>query len=504
MTTAELEEEVVALPSEEREYLRTAAKQNLYVLCKGVLNYPDVNPGTHGAFIRFITDHSAKRKLGLMPRAHLKSTVGTIGDSIRMAIADPEETRILIAAETAKLSEKFLREIKNHFESNKLLRSLYPEIVPDKFSGPGVNWTNNQATIKRESPNKDPTWSATGVGGAIIGAHFTHIKCDDLIGFEAGRSPAKMSEAIDWVNNIESLLTNQHIDTIHWYGTRWSRGDLYRHIMQAYGSELSVFLREAIEDGKIIFPQLHTWEEYERIQRIEPRVWYAQYRNNPIASGQTDFPAHDLRTFKFSPDGMYVIARGDDGKEIRWHLDQLDRVLTADPNGGSLTAENLAAVVVSGMSPDDEVFTLESWSDRVTSSAFVDKIFSSAKRWRVRAVGIEKAGQQNTQHYFEKKKEQEDLWVQVVPLSHKSKNKDDRIRGSLEPIIRSRQLFTLVSQQILRGQISAFPDTLIKDELDALAYGPDLWRRPWRNEDVVKHRRNLDLILRRRNSVTGY
>lgn len=504
MVAAEIAEEVRGLDTTQVEQLQLVTARDLFAFSKGVLRYPDVNKDTHGHYCRFIQNSPKKRRLGLMPRAHLKSTIATIADGARLPILDPVDTRILIVGETATNAQKFMAEIKNHWQNNEILRGLFPQLAPTKFSGPGVTWSSDMATLPVEGRlHREAHWTAIGVGGAITGGHFTRIKCDDLIGIEAARSAVKMKATMDWVDNIEPLLVNQHEDIIDFTGTRWGRHDLYAHLMHGYGEELAVFVREAIENGQIIFPNLHTWEEYERLQRISPNVWFAQYCNNPVAVGKQDFPVESVGTFSFTADGQAIQARHF-GKDVRYHLSQLYIVITADPNSGSATAEDEAAIVVSGQSPNGEIFVLSTWNGRPTPSEFVDKIYELAWRWRPRVIGIEKAGQQSTAHYFEKKAKEQDFFVRVEPLTPRNRDKEQRIRDNLEPIIRSGQLFLLNSQQELRNQIAQFPDTLLFDLVDALAYGPEVWRKPHDVETVERTGRNLRLLMGGRNMRTGY
>lgn len=499
-TVLEIAEEVSGLSSSDADELRFAAQNNLYVLAKGILGYKDVDVAAHGAFCRFIQSSPKLRRLGLMARGHLKSTLGTVTDSVRLALKDPEDTRILIAGETSTLAEKFLSEIKKHFENNIVLRSLFPELIPERFSGPGVQWSSTMASVTRSSPWKEPTWQAIGVGGASVGSHFTRIKCDDLIGFEAIRSAATMAYTKAWVDNIEPLLTNQQTDIIDFIGTRWSRNDLYGHVMEGYGDALGVYTRGAVENGQIVFPALHTWEEYRRIQRINPAQWFAQYENNPISTVNADFPIDAVRSFRFTHDGKAVVT----DRNKRWDLEQLDVVIAVDPNSGSLVAPDAAAIIVIGMSPDGEVFVLEAWSGRPSPSGLVDEVFRKAQRWRPRVVGIEKAGQQNTHHYFERKAQDEHFNVRVEELNPRGRAKPDRVRGALEPVIRSGLLHILPSQTTLRQQIAEFPDCILWDEVDALAYGPELWRKPVKKEEVEKSEGIIKKILSLRNPVTGY
>jgi hypothetical protein len=500
----EIMEEVKALPSDQREFMRDVAKNDLYILSKGILGYKDINPDTHGGFCRFVESEIKLRRMGLMPRTHLKSTIATIADSIRLVLRDPDEARILIAGETSTQAEKFLAELKGHWEKNDILRNLFPELVPPRMAGPGVKWSTTIASINRSRDYKEGSWNTIGVGGAVTGGHYNRIKCDDLVGLEASRSPAAMAAAIAWVSNIEPLLIDQHADIIDYIGTRWSRTDLYAFVMKFYGERIAVFLREAIEDGKIIFPQKHTIEEYTTLQNEAPLVWYAQYCNNPLAGGQNDFPAGSVQTYSFDLNGNIVLFR--DGQKKVWKLSDLDRVIAADPNSGSLTAPDTAAIVTTGISPDDEVIVLDAWSGRITPSGFVDKIFEKWNRWRPRVVGIEKAGQQNTQHYFEKKMQEEEIYIRVIPLKPKNRNKIERIRTALQPLFASKKVYMLATQSVLRKATDEFPDTDPIDELDALSYGTEdgMWRKPMRYEDQEENGRVLRLIVNRRNKRTGY
>ena len=500
----ERQEELAALSGDELDFLRDAAKSSLYILTKGILGYPDLDPGIHKEFCAKINEEEKKRRLWLMPRAHLKSTIKTIAHPIQLVLTDPEYTRILIPSETATQSYKFLSEIKRHWEKNNLLRALFPELIPERLTGPGSDWSQSRATLRREAVHREAHWEAIGVGGAITGGHFSHIINDDLIGLEAYRSPAKMQMTKDWNDTIEPLLINQHKDYIDWVGTRWAANDLYEHIMEYYGDSLAVYTRSAIEDGEIIFPALHTWEEYERLQTKNPALWFSQYDNNPIRGGPTDLPYDALKPYYLTPDGQEVVIKNDDGTEKRWKVRDLYRVITVDPNSGSPVAPDMAAIGVTAMSPDDETFTLEYWSDRTDPHSFVKKILSLSRHWRPHVVGIEKAGQQNTLFYFEKLCKEENFRVKTEPLEPKGRDKEERIRYYTQPVIASGNLYMLPSQTVLRKQIKDFPNNLLIDELDTLAYAFELLRRPKPASRQTDTGRVLRLVMNSRHPRTGY
>lgn len=506
LTTQEVVEEVSALSGDQIKFLRGEAKGNLYTLSKGILGYKDINPGTHASFCRFFDEEKKRRRLGLMPRTHLKTTIAGVADSIKVVLNDPDEARVLIAGETSTTAEKILSEIQGHWQKTELLRLLFPELVPPRFAGPGVKWSNTIASINRKRDYKEGSWNTIGVGGASVGSHFSRIKCDDLIGLEAMRSPAAMAAAIAWVSNIDSLLIDQHTDIIDFIGTRWSRRDLYNFVMELYGDRMAVFLREAIENGEIIFPQKHTIEEYQTMQLKTPQIWFSQYCNNPLAAGKNDFPEDGIQLCYYNTDGNIVLLKPD-GSKVTWKIEDLDRVTAADPNAGDLQSPDTAAIVTTGVTPDDDIVVLESWSGRISPSDFVDKIFTSWKRWRPRVVGIEKAGQQSTEHYFNKKLEEEEIYIRVIPLKPANRNKIDRIRMATEPLIRSKKVYMLLTQTILRKAVAEFPDTHPIDELDCFAYGTEegMWRTPYRQSDVDENEKVLKFIMKnRRNKRTGY
>jgi hypothetical protein len=100
------------LTSEQFEAIRNRARTDLYFLAKGILGYDQVEPGAHQALCSFMTREEKNRRLVLMPRGHLKTTICTISDSIRLALCDPN-TRILIQNEVFDNASLMLQEVLN-------------------------------------------------------------------------------------------------------------------------------------------------------------------------------------------------------------------------------------------------------------------------------------------------------------------------------------------------------------------------------------------------------
>lgn len=524
----ELMEEIRGFSGSQREALRNRARKDRYFLAKGVLGYQDVNAYTHGPLCRALEVRTQKRRMYLQHRGSLKTTLGTITDAIGDALEDPDECRILILNEIEANSVGFLSEIKAHFEGGEALRELFPELLPDRFGGPGSKWSTTQACLKRRTSYKEWTWSAAGIGKALAGNHYTKIKCDDLIGFEARESPAAMKYAIAFAKTLEPLLINMDEDYIDFVGTRWAIHDLYRKMLEAYQDDMLYFAREDIEIvpelpekvlreagfkfddpreviGQMmpIFPKKFSLKKLHRLSTIDPVLYYAQFKNNPISNGIRDFDATSLRWFDFDSVGN-IVYRDDRGLIQRWTRDQLDIVMAVDPNSGSLSAPDFPAIGVYGISPRDQIFALDVWSKRVEPDAFVDRIYEMWQQWNPRVLGIEEAGQQSTKFYFNKKARELGIYIFQVALKPKNREKSNRIRKALQPSINQGRFFIRKHQSVLRHQVQFHPDLDNDDEIDTAAYATELFISPMTQSQRDEAEDAVDTVLKMRNPTTGY
>lgn len=494
------------MSSTQIEDLRTECKFNLFFLGNTVLNYDQILVETHGPLCNYLETDRAIRKLVLMPRGHLKSTIATVTRSIQRALQDPERYRCLIANSIAGKAQAFLYEIKMHWERTALLRRLFPELIPPKLVGPGSDWSQEMASINRRSTLKESTWTCVGTGGSATAYHFNHIIPDDLIDEKHKESRADMERAIRWNRGLEALLDNPDTDEICWVGTRKTMEDVYADVMRIFGSELSVFVREPIENGAPIFPLKFSMQRFQRMMEQTPAEWAHDYMNNPVGEGGIDWGTHTLQFYRFSDDGRSVVFFDQvHGVTKEWRIGDLDIVITVDPNSGKKLAPDKAAVMVHGTSPDREILVLATQSGRPSPDELIGWIWDAAMRWNPRVIGIEEAGQQNTIFYFEKLCIERRRSFRVVPLKHNNKDKERRIRTALDTPIRTHRLYTHATQITLNSQLQFFPQLASHnwDELDCLSYGPELYVPGMRTEDIAKQKESVLKIVQSRG-VTGY
>lgn len=498
----EATEKLQELSSKQVADMRLRAQTDLFFMAKGVLQYEQVEEGAHAALCAFMSREQSNRRMVLMPRGFLKSTICTISDSIRLSCINPN-IRILLQNEVFENAAGFLEELKNHWTKGVVLRTLFPELVPERITGPGTDWSKSNASINRTTIAKESTYTASGSGGSPQSQHFERVKNDDLVGEKAKESETEMGKAIRWSDAMLPLL-DRLSDTMDWYGTRKTMSDVYSHTMEKYKSRIKVFIREPIENGDSIFSKVPL-SELINIMVDTPDMWAYDYMNNPLGEGGTDWGKLYTQYFTLTEDRRVVFEDHLTGIISSWKLNELFIVVTADPNGGRPSAPDKAAVIVHGVSPREQIFVLETYSARPSPDGFIEAIFDLCVKWHPARVGIEEAGQQNTMYYFEKHMLEHRTFFDLKPTKHDNKKKDWRIRQALDTPLKTKRLYLQRHQLTLISQIQLHPQLALHnwDEIDCLAQGPQVYEAGMSVEDQQEEKEAESIILSIRGR-TGY
>lgn len=483
----EAEEVVSNLTIEEYYSYRIRAKTDLFFLCVSILQY--------SKFARLHFDVSKWHKETkndqyreiLLPRSHYKSTELTIGGGIQLALPDDTNTepwpsclgtncRILLGHEVRDSAALFLNEITQHFLTNPLLMGLFPECVPD----PKKHRINkNELELPRLKRWKEPTFSTIGTGGSAQGQHFNFIKADDLIGAKARDSPTEMEGAKLWIDNIQALLVTPKEDHIDFIGTRWAYDDVYAHIEKVYGSKLKRYVRGIEEkdpitgERRFIFPENFDDDSVE-ILRKNKKVFASQYANDP-KEGASEFQEDWKQYYKFEPSNgknLIVFGEGDSIRTLDPYVD-LDRVILVDP-----AMSGLGGVIVTGEDKDENIFILEAHKKDWQPTGLIQFIFMLAMKWQPRIVGIEHVlFSALFSLIITNEMAKRGVRFQTYGLKTFGKAKDYRVRG-LSHYFEGKKIWFHPSQLDLLEEYDNFGATDNYHMLDALAHGPQVWRKP--------------------------
>jgi hypothetical protein len=481
-----------------------------------ILGFKDLTGDLHRKMALWIEGPSL-RKLGLVPRDHLKTSLWTIADTMRVITARPLE-RVLIKNEVADNATAFLKLIKIQAETNELWRALYPERVPD------VNgtWNSEALVFPREEEFVDPTVAAIGVGGASTSKHPTLIKEDDLIGREAADSAVKMQAAIDDHKLSMHLISDPRTSQIQTFGTRWYPDDLYTwmlghergldtFITGCYGVDGAGKARDWNDPlGEPIWPERFDRETLENIRLTNGDYLFSlQMLNDPIASGATEFSGSWLRHYTVFDRNHETWIDLEDPEEQSGHrtypLTACALWQAIDPGLSPESKDARSASVVIALTPHEpyDMVVVSARAKALTPKGCIDLAHEDWERWRPISAGIEVVAGQKTFFY----------WIPTVypdmgiyPLhtdSHISKNSRIRMLG---PFAQQHRIYVHRTQNDLVTEWETFPNGRTKDLLDALAYAvrdavpPELLIEGEHEDEELEAGR----VDSGRNLITGY
>lgn len=233
------------------------------------------------------------RRLVLMPRGHLKSTVCSVLYALWRIYRNPY-IRILVGCNLKSLSQAFVRALRQYLEDPELQEKVWNNrphfdgrLIPQMDSAgrkrrdknreeddpeqteaadKKVIWTLEAIQVIRDEVIKEPTVLATSVGSRITGQHYDLLILDDIVDFDNCSTPAKIEKVFGWAQDMESVvdppkdvkvggrngvwLEETTGDEILGLGTRYDKLDYWGYLMENMDElEYKVFVRNIYRNG---------------------------------------------------------------------------------------------------------------------------------------------------------------------------------------------------------------------------------------------------------------
>lgn len=508
------------LPKTEKVRLEMAefGKENLYFLSKIILGYKDLNPRVHLPMCNYYdaTRDIYNRRMSLMPRTHFKTTIWTLCESILDVCNDPN-IRILMIADTGRNAELFMLEIQQHFQFNSVFQWIYPDLIPENFTK--ARWNRNEMQVPRTIIAREPTIDAIGAMGGSESRHYNKIRADDLITEKCIRSETEMDKVCLWANGLESLLVSQKEGQIDFVGSRKKKGDLYEVQLKSYSEgsvvqnlgphvelhgELVVFSRHVLENNKPIFPERVSARFLNRLRRVDPQRYHAQYANSPKGDGINTFDMDMVGEYSWTEDkhNSEIISCVRNGKELfRSPVSELDRILLFDPAVAEKKSNCKQAILVVAKGSHPFRIILESYVGHYAPDEAVDILFAMQKKWNPSIQSIEKRGFQGwVKYWLHERAIRDDIpflpiveWPpQGSPVAQWAKTEHIR---ALQPMIRAGYLWLHPSMNELKDDLEFYPNVRWDDGLDALAQGLTYWPYAVDENDLqVAKKKEMDYL----------
>lgn len=310
---------------------RHEARENLFFLCRDVLQWTELTEEFHlpmcnrldaknwpqrsdGSWLMFMLD--------MWPRGGFKTTIGTKGRGIQTVIRNPEETILIGHGEQVK-AQRILGEIKAQFESNEVLRWLFPDIIWDDpkndAAKAGGQWSQTAIQLKRNGRYSEPTFTITSAESDETGGHYTLMLLDDMVTRKNSRTPEARQKVYEFITAMLFLKDQRDFPEGHphrwpWMrghvkvpfragmvATRWHYDDANSKMMKddAFADDLNFFIQKAIQDdGTSFFPERFPLDELARKKKQWGTFLFnAQMQQDPSYEKDTVFPTDDARTF---------------------------------------------------------------------------------------------------------------------------------------------------------------------------------------------------------------
>lgn len=487
------------------------AHLGLHLFAEGATGIPEID--------------EARVKLILVSRGVGKSACITKGLPILRTIRDPEYATG-IANEISELAESFLAEIKNEFETNTLLQTLFPEVWPPGFS-PAV-WKADRIITNRKKLNPtSPTIVAAGVGGTKTGIHQNEWVCDDLLSKNAAEAlrrgnTGEIESTNQWITQLQPLLKNPKRDPLVFIGTKWWEGDSYEFLEKFFGhgeekreflwslklppqrttwldgtiertidrpaetqvlrlyrvGELAIFKVPARDENRRpIFPERLDERELQLLEEEDPVFFAGQYLLDPTAGAAAYFQKDWLRWYEW--DGGKIRVEDTPGRYEYIMPRDLNVFMSVDPAFSKKSTAARTAIPVTGLD-GKRIFLLEDYAERVDSEdAIAAKAVEFYTRYKPQNITVETIVAQVAVANAIKRRFRE-LGLGEPPMTEipgwGKQRKEMRIYG-LEGYVKRGLLYVHRSQVNFLREYLSFPRGILRDILDALAFQVEDWEK---------------------------
>lgn len=206
---------------EKLAFIHSQCRTNLKYLATRILGMDDWG-GLHDDLERYLKA-SGNRKLILIPRGHLKSSIISIAYVIQQILRNPN-IRVLIANAVWDNARKFMWKIQEYLTDKSVLSQLF-----GKFES--KRWNSDEfVDLHRTKAHAEPTVATTGVEKTQTSQHYDLIVMDDLVVRENISTKDQREKVITFYKDTLDLL--EPGGELIVVGTRWAMGDLYQHIIE--------------------------------------------------------------------------------------------------------------------------------------------------------------------------------------------------------------------------------------------------------------------------------
>lgn len=437
-----------------------------------------------------------------------------------MRRAHQQDIRWLIVSEVIKNAAKIGKRIGSHYENNEVFRHIFADVIPQT----GGTWNNESLHHRRTNAGMvhgEGTYDFIGVGGALQSRHYDGIVQDDLVGKEAIESEIEMEKTIDYhkllVGAFDAAADSSGRENDELVvGNRWAWNDLNSWI-RVNETYFNFTTHSALggccklhEYGTPIYPEAFSYEKLEKWKkRLGTYHFSCQFLNMPINPAELKLDKKDLRYYEFVScnEDQAVITHKKKRIAIRHHVHEGDtiadvmprtlrRYMIVDPNHAEQKGRCRHAITVTGvMDNPRRIYLLDVWAKATSIEHFINAIFIMAKQWKIDEVYLETIAAQRYLLYHLRYRQSvtdpasDDAYIKNINFKElktpRTANAKQLRIEALIPIMERHELWVnTYGQSEFMEEVESYPNGTLRDVLDTLGYGPQVWDFNEDEEDI--------------------
>lgn len=312
----------------------------------------------HRELQQFLTTHS--RALVELPRDHGKSM--QVCSRALWELGRDRSLRIKIVCSAEAVAAERGRFLLNAIAENVHLHQVFPELTLGEPRG------GTRFSIRRPANVIGPSVTAIGVGASLTGTRADLLICDDIVDVKAIHSRAERERTkANFRDNLMNLLEP---DGRCWcLFTPWHNDDLNNELKA--NPTFAHFRRAIGEDMEPVWPERWPREQLqERRREIGAASFARGYRLLPLSEEEVPIRAAWIRYW-----------------EDERPLERI--VLSVDPAVSAKAKADASALVVLGLTENNEIRCLEASARRVNTPDLIHLIDDAERRWQPDAILFE-------------------------------------------------------------------------------------------------------------------
>lgn len=476
-----------------RDRLRARMAVDHYFNVTVIFGHSFLDAPFHKSLAQFMWDEDKyPRELILGPRGGGKTLIGSDKLAAKWLL-DPSDTN-LITSYNLDTAIKIVNIIKEDILTKQMVKELFPDLVSalqsaiSSRSASEDKVTEKIIRIPKFSRTTEPQFRADSINTGITGLHVGRLYTDDLIDEKNARSAAEIKRSIDWFHTTFNVMEHQVRTPWQVTGTHYNLSDPYVHILKET-PEFIPFVHPGLmisyddlgnKKEESYWPSRFSVEElYSMRTMLGSHRFAALIQQNPTQSDDATFKEEWLEWYEWdkTSNGVKSIRRLRDGAIIS--LKDMTIFLIFDPALGGAKSRN--AIVVFGVDADENIYVLATYASKGTLDLATKQFIMFLLQWEPDLAACEEVLFQSlVLPAIQKNLRERALGhFPMKGVKPAGRSKDFRILA-MQPFFEQRRVYLHRSQDELIHEILVHPNGELRDLVDALAYGPDIWYRPRR------------------------